>query len=92
MSWVKLDDRFTSHRKVALLSDRAFRLYVSSLCWSSENLTEGHIGTKDSRSLPVVSAARRPPRPSSRRQDCGTAPTMAGPFTTISTTTRRLPA
>lgn len=43
MPWVKLDDRFPSHRKIDLLSDRAFRLYVSALCWSSENLTEGHI-------------------------------------------------
>ncbi|WP_051338599.1 hypothetical protein [Streptomyces flavidovirens] len=43
MPWVRLDDRFPSHRKVALLSDRAFRLYVSALCWSSENLTEGKI-------------------------------------------------
>jgi len=43
MPWVKLDDRFPSHRKVALLSDRAFRLYVSALCWASENLTEGRI-------------------------------------------------
>lgn len=43
MPWVRLDDRFPSHRKVALLSDRAFRLYVSALCWSSENLTEGRI-------------------------------------------------
>lgn len=43
MPWVRLDDRFPSHRKVALLSDRAFRLYVSALCWCSENLTEGTI-------------------------------------------------
>lgn len=43
MPWVRLDDRFPSHRKVALLSDRAFRLHVSALCWSSENLTEGKI-------------------------------------------------
>ncbi|WP_405794069.1 hypothetical protein [Streptomyces sp. NBC_01506] len=43
MPWVRLDDRFPTHRKVALLSDRAFRLYVSALCWSSENLTEGLI-------------------------------------------------
>lgn len=41
MPWVRLDDRFPTHRKVALLSDRAFRLYVSGLCWASENLTEG---------------------------------------------------
>lgn len=43
MPWVRLDDRFPSHRKVALLSDRSFRLYVSALCWASENLTEGRI-------------------------------------------------
>lgn len=43
MPWVRLDDRFPSHRKVALLSDRAFRLHVSALCWASENLTEGKI-------------------------------------------------
>ncbi|MFE5332912.1 hypothetical protein ACFRCG_41670 [Embleya sp. NPDC056575] len=43
MPWVRLDDRFPSHRKVALLSDKAFRLHVSALCWCSENLTEGKI-------------------------------------------------
>lgn len=43
MTWVRLDDRFPSHRKVALLSDRAFRLHVTALCWCSENLTEGRI-------------------------------------------------
>ncbi|MEU3219999.1 hypothetical protein [Streptomyces sp. NPDC006971] len=57
MPWVRLDDRFPSHRKVALLSDRAFRLYVSALCWSSENLTEGRILAKE---LPLVSRVRGP--------------------------------
>lgn len=47
MPWVRLDDRFPTHRKVALLSDRAFRLYVSALCWSSENLTEGKINDRE---------------------------------------------
>ncbi|MCI0386192.1 hypothetical protein [Streptomyces sp. CNQ085] len=55
MPWVRLDDRFPSHRKVALLSDRAFRLYVSALCWSSENLTEGRILDKE---LPLISRVR----------------------------------
>ncbi|MFF8839605.1 hypothetical protein [Streptomyces sp. NPDC015130] len=55
MPWVRLDDRFPSHRKVALLSDRAFRLYVSALCWSSENLTEGRILEKE---LPLVARIR----------------------------------
>lgn len=55
MPWVRLDDRFPSHRKVALLSDRAFRLYVSALCWSAENLTEGKITDRE---LPVVARLR----------------------------------
>lgn len=55
MPWVRLDDRFPSHRKVALLSDRAFRLYVAALCWSSENLTEGRISDRE---LPHVARLR----------------------------------
>lgn len=55
MPWVRLDDRFPSHRKVALLSDRAFRLYVSALCWCSENLTEGAISERE---LPYVARLR----------------------------------
>lgn len=55
MPWVRLDDRFPSHRKVALLSDRAFRLYVSALCWCSENLTEGKILDRE---LTVVARVR----------------------------------
>lgn len=47
MPWVKLDDRFPSHRKIALLSDRAFRLHISAICWCSENLTDGRIGDRE---------------------------------------------
>jgi hypothetical protein len=47
MPWVKLDDRFPSHRKVALLSDRAFRLHVSAICWCSHNLTDGRISDRE---------------------------------------------
>jgi hypothetical protein len=47
MPWVKLDDRFPSHRKIALLSDRAFRLHVSAICWCSENLTDGRIADRE---------------------------------------------
>ncbi|MET7923136.1 hypothetical protein ABZT43_03905 [Streptomyces sp. NPDC005349] len=42
-----MDDRFPSHRKVALLSDRAFRLHVSAICWCAENLTDGHIRDRE---------------------------------------------
>lgn len=47
MPWVKIDDRFPSHRKIALLSDRAFRLHVSAICWCAENLTDGRIGDRE---------------------------------------------
>jgi hypothetical protein len=47
MSWVRLDDAFPSHRKVRRLSDAAFRMHVSALCWSSKYLTDGHISTED---------------------------------------------
>ncbi|MFJ1695727.1 hypothetical protein ACIOHC_11335 [Streptomyces sp. NPDC088252] len=57
MPWVRLDDRFPTHRKVALLSDRAFRLYVSALCWASENLTEGRILDRE---LTLVARIRGP--------------------------------
>jgi hypothetical protein len=55
MPWVKLDDRFPSHRKIALLSDRAFRLHVSAMCWSAENLTDGRISDRE---LPLVAHIR----------------------------------
>ncbi|WP_328313130.1 hypothetical protein OG432_24625 [Streptomyces sp. NBC_00442] len=54
MTWVRLDDRFPSHRKVALLSDRAFRLYISALCWASENLTEGLVRDEELRVIAHV--------------------------------------
>jgi hypothetical protein len=55
MPWVKLDDRFPSHRKIALLSDRAFRLHVSAICWCAENLTDGRITERE---LPLVAKIR----------------------------------
>jgi hypothetical protein len=58
MPWVRLDDRFPSHRKVALLSDRAFRLHVSALCWASENLTEGKILDAELRVIAHVRGAK----------------------------------
>lgn len=47
MSWVRLDDAFPSHRKIRRLSDAAFRMHVSALCWSSKYLTDGHISNDD---------------------------------------------
>lgn len=43
MPWARFDDRYPSNRKVRPLSDAAFRLDVSAVCWSNENLTDGVI-------------------------------------------------
>jgi hypothetical protein len=58
MPWARFDDRFPSNRKVRLLSDGAFRLYVSAICWSAENLTDGVIKTAELRLVADVRAAR----------------------------------
>jgi hypothetical protein len=43
MSWVKLDDQFPEHRKVGGLSDLAFRLNVSAICYCARQLTNGFV-------------------------------------------------
>lgn len=58
MPWAKFDDRFPSNRKVRLLSDGAFRLYVSAICWSAENLTDGVVKTSELRLVADVKSAR----------------------------------
>ena len=68
MPWVKLDDRFPSHRKVALLSDRAFRLHVSAICWCAENLTDGHISDRE---LTLVAHVRGVKATAKQLEDAG---------------------
>ena len=41
MTWVRLDDGFSDHPKVAALSDAAFRAFVTALCYCNKNLTDG---------------------------------------------------
>jgi hypothetical protein len=41
--WVKVDDSFPDHPKVAALSDAAFRLHISGLCYAGRYLTDGLI-------------------------------------------------
>lgn len=59
MAWVRFDDRFPSHRKIATLSDRAFRLYVSALCWSTENGTDGQVTERELRLIAPIRGVRR---------------------------------
>lgn len=51
MTWLKVDDGFAEHDKVFGLSDRAFRIHVTALCYSARHLTDGRI---DDRALKVV--------------------------------------
>ena len=68
MPWVKLEDRFPSHRKVALLSDRAFRLHVSAICWCAENLTDGRVSDRE---LPLVAHIRGIKATAKQLEDAG---------------------
>ncbi|MFF5609303.1 hypothetical protein ACFY65_23430 [Streptomyces cellulosae] len=68
MPWVKLDDRFPSHRKIALLSDRAFRLHVSAICWCAENLTDGRISDRE---LALVTRVRGVKTTAKQLEDAG---------------------
>ena len=43
MPYLNLDDHFAEHPKVDNLSDGAFRLHVSGLCYCAMNLTDGFI-------------------------------------------------
>lgn len=43
MTWVRLDDSMPEHPKMEALSDRAFRLHVSALCYCNRLLTDGEI-------------------------------------------------
>lgn len=43
MTWARLDDHLDENLKVVGLSDRAFRAFVESVCYSARNLTDGFI-------------------------------------------------
>lgn len=43
MTWVYLDDRYPEHPKIDGLSDGAFRLHTSAICYANSHLTDGII-------------------------------------------------
>lgn len=43
MTWAKLDDGFPFDLKIRTVSDAAFRLDVSGICWSASHGSDGHI-------------------------------------------------
>lgn len=51
MPWANFDDKFPRHPKVRPLSDGAFRLHTSGICFASEWLTDGRIEADHVREL-----------------------------------------
>ena len=51
MPWANLDDQFPKHPKVLPLSDPAFRLHVSGVCYAAQYLTDGRI---ESEAVPLL--------------------------------------
>lgn len=46
MAWIKIDDSFPDHPKVVGLSDNAFRVHISALCYCGKYLTDGKVPMK----------------------------------------------
>lgn len=51
MTWVRIEDGMVEHPKIAGLSDRAFRLHVEAICYSTRMLTDGEISVGIARRL-----------------------------------------
>jgi hypothetical protein len=54
VTWLRIDDGFVEHPKVASLSDQAFRLHLVGLSYCARNLTDG---TLDERATRIVGAS-----------------------------------
>ena len=57
MPWANFDDQFASHPKIVPLSDAAFRLHVSGICYCAKHLTDGLIGAE---AVPTLRPRFRP--------------------------------
>lgn len=53
MTWVNLDDQYPEHPKIDALSDGAFRLHTSAICYCNRHRTDGIVtAEKVSRLMP----------------------------------------
>ena len=43
MAWLRIDDRFATHPKIASLNDREFRVWVRVLCYCAAYRTDGKV-------------------------------------------------
>ena len=53
MTWIKLDDKCPGHPKIGGLSDRAFRAWITSICYASAYLTDGELPPTFLRGIPA---------------------------------------
>lgn len=60
MTWLKIDDGFGEHPKILGLSDSAFRLHVTALCYCARNLTDGFVSALALRSVGANAKLTRP--------------------------------
>jgi len=59
MTWVRNDDQAPLHRKIAPLSDSAFRLHEEAKCWASRNGTDGRIAADEIATISVSPTVQR---------------------------------
>lgn len=57
MPWANLDDQFPKHPKVVPISDGAFRLHVSGVCYCAQYLTDGMV---EAAAVPLLMPRYRP--------------------------------
>lgn len=57
MPWANLDDQFPTHPKVVRLTDPAFRLHVSGICYCAKYETNGRI---DAEVVPLLAPRFKP--------------------------------
>jgi hypothetical protein len=54
MAWLRIDDKFGQHPKVLALSDREFRIHITTLCYCAEYGTDGVIPKSAFRQLSIT--------------------------------------
>ena len=58
MTWIRLEDSFPNHPKIAQLSDKTFRLHITGLCYAGKQLSDGFVPASIWRSLGIQNASK----------------------------------
>jgi hypothetical protein len=68
MIYARIDPLLPVHPNIRMLSDSAFRLYISAICWASLQHTSGHVPAAQ---LRYISDVRRPARCAEQLAEAG---------------------